>query len=468
MKLYVILSIILCFSCTIHAQIVNNDPTIEFGPKNLHMDEPFTISVVIPDEESRPTVVFPEIPGLEKRSKSATSAINTVGGKKIVVQTISQQYFALKEGTYQIEAFTIIVNGTKIKSEEAVVEYGSAKIAGNGFIGPEEMELVPESENNGADIFLSVSTNKKSVFIREGFALGISLYVAENAPVQMDFYQVGTQLQAILKKLRPVGCWEENIGIEEIIKRRITIGGRKYTEYNLYQAQFFPMTLQDIVFPSVTLEMLVTNNAKLPGEKAEKIPQPFKSRAVKIIVKPLPPHPMKDQIAVGEYNLVERLSSKLVYPGESIRYLFKIEGTGNIAAIPAPEVVSNSAFDFYPPDVSRVIKRSSKNVTGEESFDYFIVPRQDGSFPLGRYFQWIYFNPKKARYDTLMSEQILQVKGEDYQLGNISLHGSPGLYDNLERLDSSQEYFDFKQILKEATNAIVILLLIAMVWIFRK
>jgi len=468
MKLYVILSIILCFSCTIHAQIINNDPTIEFGPRNLKIDEPFTISVVIPDEENRPTVTFPEITGLEKRSKSATSAINTVGGKKIVVQTISQQYFALKEGTYDIESFTITVNGIKIKSEETTVEYSLGTLANNGFIGPEEMELIPESENNGADIFLSVSTNKKSVFIREGFALGISLYVAENAPVQMDFYQVGTQLQAILKKLRPVGCWEENVGIEEIIKRRITIGGRKYTEYNLYQAQFFPMVLQDILFPSVTLEMLVAGEDKSGGDKGEKLIKPFRSKAIKVTVKSLPPHPMRDQIAVGEYNLVERLSSKLVYPGESIRYLFRIEGTGNIAAIPAPEIASTSAFDFYPPDVSRVIKRSSKNVTGEESFDYFVVPRQDGTFPLGRYFQWIYFNPKKAKYDTLISQQILQVKGEDYKLGNISLHGSAGLYDNLESLDSSKEYFDFKKMLKEATNAIVILLLITMVWIFRK
>ncbi len=463
MKLYVILSIILCFSCTILAQSLNNDPTIEFGPKNLKMDEPFTISVIIPDEENRPSVTFPEIPGLEKRSKSATSAINTVGGKKIVVQTISQQYFALKVGKYDIEPFTITVNGSKIKSGETTVEYSAGTLANNNFIGPEEFELVPESENNGEDIFLSVGTNKKSVFIREGFAVGISLYVAENAPVQMDFYQVGTQLQAILKKLRPVGCWEENVGIEEIIKRRVTIGGRKYTEYILYQAHFFPMTLQDIVFPSVTLEMLVAG-----AEKVEKGLKQFQSKVIKIKVRPLPPHPMKDQIAVGEYKLVERLSSKLVYPGESIRYLFRIEGKGNIAAIPAPEITNNSTFDFYPPDVSRVIKRSSQQITGEESFDYFVVQRQDGTFPLGRYFQWIYFNPKTAKYDTLISKQTLQVKGEDYKLGNLSLYGSAGLYDNLERLDSSKEHFDFKQILKEITNAVVILLLITMLWIFRK
>jgi len=464
MKLYVILSIILCFSCTIQAQVINNDPIIEFGSKNLKMDEPFTISVVVPDEENRPSVTFPEIAGLEKRSKSATSAINTIGGKKVVVQTISQQYFALKEGTYNIDAFFVIVNGIKIKSEELTVTYSSGVLKAEGQ-AQDEISLVPESKNNGEDIFLSVGANKKSVFIREGFALRISLYVAENAPVQMDFYQVNTQLQAILKKLRPVGCWEENLGIEEIIKRRLVIGGRKYTEYNLYQAQFFPMTLQDIIFPSVTLNMLVTGINKEGEARSVK---PFRSREIKITVKPLPPHPLKDQIAVGEYNLVERLSSKLVYPGESIRYLFRIEGKGNIASIPTPEIAANSAFDFYPPDISRIIKMSNQNVSGEKSFDYFVVPRQDGTFPLGRYFQWIYFNPITAKYDTLISQKTLTVRGEDYKLGNISLHGSAGLYDNIERLDSSKEYFDFKQILKEATNAIVILLLITMVWILRK
>jgi hypothetical protein len=465
MKLYVILSIILCFSCTIHAQVINNDSTIEFGPKSLNLDEPFTISVVIRGEENRPSVTFPEIEGLEKRSKSATSSINTVGGEKVVVQTISQQYFALKEGSYVVPAFFITVNGLKIKSEGLTVEYHTRVLINPEVIGEEDLALLPEVENNEEDIFLSVGANKKSVFIREGFALGISLYVAENAPIQMDFYQVNAQLQTILKKLRPVGCWEENVGIEEIIKRRIEIGGRKYTEYNLYQAQFFPMTLQDIIFPSVTLNMLVGGHVKM-GEG--KVIKSFRSKVFKVSVKALPPHPLRDQVAVGQYSLIERLSSGLVYPGESIRYLFRIEGKGNIAAIPTPEIAVNSSFDFYSPDISQLIKRSSQNVSGEKSFDYFVVPRQDGTFPLGRYFQWVYFDPKAAKYDTLISTKTLQVKGEDYRLGNISLHGPAGLYDNLERLDSSKEYFDFKGILKELTNAIVILLLFTMVWILRK
>ncbi len=187
-------------------------------PKILKWMSHLLISVVVPGEENRPSVSFPEINGLEKRSKSATSSINTVGGEKVVVQTISQQYFALKEGIYIIPSFFVTVNGLKIKSEGITVEYNTRILINPEVISEEDLALLPEIENNEEDVFLSVGANKKNVFMREGFALGISLYVAENAPIQMDFYQVNVQLQSILKRIRPVGCWEENVGIEEIIK----------------------------------------------------------------------------------------------------------------------------------------------------------------------------------------------------------------------------------------------------------
>jgi hypothetical protein len=121
---------------------------------------------------------------------------------------------------------------------------------------------------------------------------------------------------------------------------------------------------------------------------------------------------------------------------------------GNIAAIPAPVTQASSSFDIYPPEVSQVIKRSYQSVIGEKTFDYFVVPRKDGTFALGRYFQWIYFNSAKERYDTLRSSRTLEVKGEDYRLANLSLSGSAGLYDNLESLDSSNESINYKATLK--------------------
>ncbi|MCE7062513.1 BatD family protein [Dyadobacter sp. CY343] len=433
----------------------------------MSIDQPFTISVVLRDAENRPAVLFPEIKDLEKRSKSATSSISTVDGKKVVIQTITQEYYASKPGNYLIPEFTITVNGHGLHSAETMAVFALGEAA---TITQREASL--EAQGNDFQsineaVFLSVLTDKKTVFIREGFALRISLYIAENAPVEMEFYRFNIQLQSILKTLRPANCWEENVGIEEIVKRKIKIKGKNYTEYNMYQARLFPITTENIVFPSIKLDMLVTDNSAAVNVE-KKVVRTFRSKAMIVNVKQLPEHPLRDQVAVGQYTLRETLSSTLVYPGESIRYMFKVEGIGNIAAIPAPAVQGNSNFDIYPPEVSQIIKRSYQNVTGEKTFDYFVVPRKDGTFPLGRYFQWVFFNSQKAAYDTLRSEKSLEVKGEDYKLANLSLTGSSGLYDNIENLDSSKRGFDYKKILREITNAVVIVLLITLIWVFRK
>ncbi|GGC04150.1 hypothetical protein GCM10011325_33880 [Dyadobacter sediminis] len=447
--------------------MLNDAATIEFGSKNLSIDQPFLISVVLRDAEVRPSVIFPEINGLEKRSKSATSSISTIDGNKVVIQTITQEYFATKPGNYLIPDFVITAGNFRLSSKETMVVFSKGNVADNNDPASNQASLEPDLEDIKEEIILSVQTDRKNVYIRQGFALRISLYIAENAPVEMEFYKFNDQLQSILKKLRPANCWEENIGIEEIIRRKVTIKGRKYTEYNMYQARLFPITLEDVALPSIGLDMLVTDNSDAVNVE-HKVVKAFYSRPVRVTVKQLPEHPLRDQLPVGQYSLKEKLSAELVYPGESIRYMFKVEGTGNIAAIPAPILQTNASFDIYPPEVSQIIKRSYQGVVGEKTFDYFIVPGKDGTFPLGRYFQWIYFDLEKEKYDTLRSARTLQVKGEDFKLSTLSLNGSSGLYDNLENLDSSKESVDYKKILKDITSTIVVILLIAMVWVFRK
>ncbi len=465
MKLYALLNIFLCFSSIVLAQSPENLATIEYGSKNLTLDQPFLISVVLRDVETRPSVIFPEIKDLEKRSKSATSSVNTVDGRKVVIQTITQEYYAKKAGNYLIPEFTLTVNNVKLHSDETMVVFAKAGDESGNVL--DDNVAVTEVEDNSQSVFLSVQTDKKQVYIRQGFAVRISLYIAENAPVEMEFYRFNEQLQSILKAVRPVNCWEENIGVEEIIKRKVTIRGRKYAEYNMYQARLFPITTEDIVLPSVKLDMLVTESGGAVNVD-KKLVRGFYSRPVTVVVRQLPDHPLRDQVAVGQYSLRERLSSDLVYPGESVRYMFKVEGVGNITAIPDPLIQASSSFDIYPPEVSQVIKRSYQSVVGEKTFNYFVVPRKDGEFPLSRYFHWIYFDVEKQKYDTLTSAASLEVRGDDYKLANLSLSGPSGLYDNLESLDSSRDTIDYKKILKDLTNIVIAVLLVTMIWVFRK
>ncbi|TDB60842.1 BatD family protein [Arundinibacter roseus] len=469
MKLYVFIYIFLCYFSALAQQPGGRDISIETGKKILALHEPFVLSVVVKNNKNRPLVTFPELEGLEKRSASATSITNTVGGTTVLIQTISQQYIAKEEGELVIPSFTVTVDGLKIKAEELtlLVKKGEKDLNSTESI-QEQSEIISETDEASAqDVFLSLKTSKSTVYIREGFAVRLSLYVAKNAPINMEFYQLDRQMQSLLKKIRSATCWEENVGIEEVIQREVTINGRKYSEYLLYQAMLFPFTLQSVQFPSLSLDMLIPD-AQKGNDSNKKRLQTFTSRAFRVLVKPLPPHPQRDQIAVGTYQLREKLTQKKVSSGESLRYQFTISGEGNLAAITAPEVPTSKSFDFYPPDLSQTIQRNYVTVRGEKTFDYLIVAKEKGQFPLGRFFQWIYFDPAKARYDTLRSVGVIDVVGENLKTVSLSSEGSDSIYENIEQLDTTRPYVDFQSVVRTLTNMVVIGLLGIMIWIFRK
>jgi hypothetical protein len=468
MKLYVYLNIFLCFSVFASAQNQLPEITIETGTPVLSINQPFTISVIIRNSEERPQITFPDLPGLQKRSASATTAISSSGGKQTLIQTITQQYIAIREGRYEVPAATVTVNGEKIKTETFTLTITDDTIDGlTAGADPEAgSELLPDELLAQGDVFLAVQVTRQNVFVREGFAMRLSLYVSESAPVEMEFYRVDAQLQAIVRKLRPAHCWEENVGLEEIVQNKVLIKGKKYSEYRLYQSVLFPLTNQDVTFPSVNLEML-TYDTRSKDERTRLI-RKFESRPVRVRVRELPEHPLKDKVPVGVYTLDEQLTKRTLVSGESFRYQFKIAGVGSLAAVMPPEVLSSASFDFYPPEISQMIRRSYDQVSGEKSFDYLVVARQNGTFPLERYFQWVYFDPRRARYDTLRAAQAVKVVGESRSFGEVPREGDLLLYENLARLDTAEPYIDYRGLTRSLINAVIILLLIGTIWIFRK
>lgn len=467
MKAYVLLVLILGFCPLMAQQPAEKSVSVEMGEKGLTLNQPFILSVVVRNSTSRPSVQFPELPGLEKRSASATSTSNVVNGKTVLIQTISQQYFAKKEGKNVLAPFEVTVDGTKVRSEGTTLTINKVEGEAVSTENSDGEEIISSTEDIASrSIFLSVKVSKSIVYVREGFSVRLALYVAKSAPIEMEFYRLDVQLQNILKKLRPATCWEENVGIEEIIQREVSIGGKKFTEYQMYQSIFFPITLQSVSFPAVKLDMMLLES--LPDGRRNKKVEAFYTRPVRVLVKSLPPHPQKDQIAVGNYALKEKLTREQVYSGESLRYMFTIRGDGNIATITPPEMAESKVFDFYPPDVSQTVQRSYEKVSGEKTFDYYIVARQKGDFKLGRFFQWIYFDPIKARYDTLRSSEVVEVAGENLQASALSGDGADPVYGNIEELGTDETYIDYQEIIRNLTNAVVFLLLGAMAWVFRK
>ena len=147
----------------------------------------------------------------------------------------------------------------------------------------------------------------------------------------------------------------------------------------------------------------IAKNPSFFGRSRQEDFKTFYTKPQKVIVRDLPPHPLKEVVSVGNYKLREEISDEYLETGRSFNYSFTVYGEGNISSITRPEPESDNIFEIYPPNIRQNINRGNSRVTGDKSFNYYIIPNEPGEFELSDYFSWIYFNPVLNTYDTLTS-----------------------------------------------------------------
>lgn len=401
------------------------DIKVTLGPDEIGENQVWTITATISNDRLKSYDNFPDLDGFRKRGTSTQSTTNIVNGQISSSQSVVMNYAPLKQGTFTIPAFSMKINGTKIDVPGKKVKVGPAvqvqqhdplrsffeRDPSQDFFGRNDTEFIDVKE----DAFFALTTSKDEVYVGEGFTATLSFFVSEDNRAPLQFHELGKQLSEIMKKVRPANCWEENFNIENIEGQSVNIKGRPYTQYKIYQGTFYPLNAEPVVFPSVGLEMIKYKVAKNPsffGQNRKEDFKTFYTRKKEVKVKDLPAHPLKDAVAVGQYQLEERLRDTDLETGMSVPYDFRIYGQGNISAINKPTVLKDGNFEFYEPNVRQNISRDNNRVTGTKSFSYFMIPREPGKYNLGDYFQWVFFNPATKQYDTLKSQLTAYVTGE--------------------------------------------------------
>ena len=423
--------------------------SIELGPNQIGSNEQFTITLKIQDERLRQYDNFPEIPGFQQAGTSTSSSTNIVNGQISSSQSVTQTYLPSREGTFRLSPFTMKVNEQSVSSPGTTITVGPPRQQNaqnsnpfgsdplEDFFGrgePQEFVDVKESA------FLSLTTTKDEVYLGEGFTTTLAFYVAEENQAPLQFYDLGKQLTDILKEVKPSNAWEENFNIENINGAPVTINGKNYTQYKIYQATFYPLNLEPIRFPSVPLKMIKYRVAKNPsffGRRRQEDFKTFTTQPKVVRVKELPPHPLKEAVAVGNYQLEEVISNWEVNTGSSFNYNFKIVGEGNISAIEKPTVKLSDSFEVYPPSIEQNINRRNGKVRGSKAFSYYVVPNEPGSYPLSDMLSWVYFNPTTEQYDTLTSDITVDVAGKSRQNEMISDQDVGSFYDKIASIDNT-------------------------------
>ena len=455
-------SIILVYPVFVYAQ----DPVIAIGQNSIAANEMFTISATLNNEQLKTYSNFPDIPGFQKRGISSQSSTNIVNGQMSYSQTIVQNYAPTKEGKFKLPPFAMELNGKRAQSPGTVITVGPprqvqqmddpfAEFFGRTPSGNKEFLDVKE------DAFFAITTSKDKVYVGEGFTATLAFYVAEANKAEMQFYDIGNQMQSILKKVKQANCWEENFNIEEIQPVQVVIDGKKFAEYKLYRATFYPLNKKPVKFPSLAIKMIKYKVAKNPSFFGQNKVQDFKTFQTKpkiVIVKDLPPHPLKENVSVGMFKLEESVQNKKIVTGKSFNYNFKIVGEGNIQSIRNPLIKENKVLDVYPPNTFQDINRSGAVVSGAKNFNYFMVPKEPGKYKMKDFIYWVYFNPKTSKYDTLKPKFNLNIQGDSHKNAAVNANDYNDFMDIIENYDNGFVNPEKDQFLKMMANCFIIFL----------
>ncbi len=468
----------LLISSQAHSQAIQ----VTLGPDEIGENQPWTITVTVQNERLKNYDNFPDIQGFRKRGQSTQSTTNIVNGQVSSSQSVVMTYLPEKQGLFTIPDFTMKVNDKPVRVPGKKVKVGPAvqhkqqrdpfknffDRSPDDFFESGDTEFVDVKE----DAFLALTTSKDEVYVGEGFNTTLSFFVSQDNRAPLQFYELGRQLADILKKIKPGNCWEENFNIENIDGESVRINGKDYTQYRIYQATYFPLNSEPIIFPSVGLEMIKYKVAKNPsffGQNRKEDFKKFFSKPKRINVKELPPHPLKNVVAVGDYRLDERISETSLQTGQSAGYTFNIFGGGNISAIERPNIRRDEKFEFYEPNIKQDINRQNNRITGNKSFSYFMIPKEPGRYKLSDYFQWIYFNPRQARYDTLKSKLTVNVNGESKKNETIQANDVGNFYDKIGSLENGLVTIEDGRWKKWSFNIFILVMLSASAYlVFKK
>ena len=455
---------------------------LELGPAALPITEYFTISFRLRGAALERYSAFPDLEGFKKSGKSSTTTTRIVEGQTTTELTITQRYAAYSEGEIIVKPFTMTVNGLTVRSNGLTVRVGPAPTAGAGtappaggglqgiglldnlFGKPKPQEYVEPKDN----AFLALVPDKTSVFVGEGVHIGLYFYLTPADQGLLDFYNFAEQLPDILQQLRQRTAWEEPFNEQEIVPESVTMGGKPFLRYRLYEAEYYPLNAEPLVFPVVALRMVKYRLAKNPAEGLDNRLEGYKTyltTARTIRVKPLPPHPLRDLVPVGHYQLREAVNQTTFRTGQAFTYSFGVEGEGNLAAVSAPVVPPKPGLEVYGPDVQQELTRQAGRVGGRKVFTYRLVARQPGKLPLDSLLSLIFFDPTVGRYDTLRAELAPTVRGPIRTATTFRAPTDDPFYQNvLFDANNTLQPLDAYDDVRRYANYILVLLLGVAVW----
>src|SRR5690606_34136420 len=101
--------------------------------------------------------------------------------------------------------------------------------------------------------------------------------------------------------------------------------------------------------------------------------------------------------AVGDFEVRATIEPRSLAPGDAATLTVEVDGTGNIKALPPPQLPELSGIDVYPPTEDATLTARTGGIQGVKRFRWVLVPERGGTLELPAV-TYAWFDPDAAAY----------------------------------------------------------------------
>ena len=352
-------------------------------------------------------------------SRSQQSSTQIINGKVSSSRSITYTYIlmAVSEGTFNIPAASIEVDGEKIFSNPLTIKVlpkdkeqgNSNQSQGNGGISSRNQKT--SGRITDKDLFILATASKTKVHEQEAILVTYKAYTTVDLrqllgkmPDQQGFYVQEVELPT-----------QKTFKLEHY-------NGRNYNTVVYRQYVLFPQKSGRLEIPAVTFDAVVAQRVAVSDDPFEaffngggyvEVNKKIVAPKVVINVDPLPSKPEGFSGGVGTFSLKSDISTTELKSNEAVTIKLTISGTGNMKLVSAPEVKFPHDFEIYDPKIEDNYELTANGLSGTKTIEYLAIPRHAGNFTIPA-IEFKYFDIKTGKYNTLATEsyELKVAKGD--------------------------------------------------------
>ena len=361
---------------------------------------------------------FPGFDALSGPNSSSSTSMTIVNGQTSQTSTFSYSFTlrAQREGTFTIPAAIFVVDGNQVKSNSVQIKVVAGQPTGN----PQSSSQQQGNRNQQQ----AQTFDKNEVFVK-AFASNTNPYQGEQVIITHKLY-VGQSVNGgyrVNSATMPTqsGLWSYTLGeqnAENVVKQEV-LNGKKYAVHEIRRTAVFPQKTGEVTVTPMELEFLanvITQQStgdpffdRFFGgrQNSQSYNLDIKSNTVQLNVKPLPQNNKPEDFSglVGNFTMTASLSRAQLKANDATNLTVIINGTGNLQHIDPLDINFPSDFDVAEPRVTDNINTKGNSVTGSRTFEYVIIPRNDGTFTIPQT-TFSFFDPQTHSYKTLKTQEF--------------------------------------------------------------